>query len=244
MKEAIDRLEMAVEQFKSADDGIVELAQPFAIGWNKRRLLEQLYEIDRYYVSNSESVIPLSRRRKIERLAKRLRDELAGLGGLDADFLGTLHALAQPHPAHLRAARSESNRGGAVDVKHPGPNGVRKAAKPGSRTGQRTLKSSVLGMIVRAYFEACAEPGFSKNGPLFRFANAVGEWILGESDPFTSDAVKAEFQVRRKKDGDALERRQRRMRAWMNFSEPRKAGLFFCPEGFDDPASKNEDPER
>jgi len=218
--------------------GLAELVKPFAPGWDERRLLERIWEIGRFYVSNSESAIPLPRRRKIERLAKALRDELAGLGGLDAGFLATLEALAEPHPVHLLAVESKS---AAPRINQKTDSEVWGGPR---RKGQRTLKSSVLGMIVRAYFEACAEPGFSKNGPLFRFANAVGEWILGESNPFTSSAVKAEFQARRKKDGDALEKRRGRMREWMTFNENerRNAGLFLCPEGFDDPASKNDDP--
>jgi hypothetical protein len=218
--------------------GLAELVKPFAPGWDERRLLERIWEIGRFYVSNSESEIPLPRRRKIERLAKALRDELAGLGGLDAGFLATLEALAEPHPVHLLAVESKSaapriNRKTDSEV-WGGPR----------RKGQRTLEGSILGMLVRAYFEASAKPGFSENGPLFRFANGFGELILGETAPFTASAVREKFRARGKKDGDALEKRRGRMREWMTFNENerRNAGLFLCPEGFDDPASKNDDP--
>jgi N12 class adenine-specific DNA methylase len=50
-------------------------------------------------------------------------------------------------------------------------------------------------MAIRLYCEAHVDRvGFSKSGPLFRFANAIGELILGEPEPFTVDAVRKEFQ--------------------------------------------------
>ena len=41
---------------------------------------------------------------------------------------------------------------------------------------------------------ASEKPGFTKNGPLVRFVNQVGEAVLREAKPFTSDAVKGEFR--------------------------------------------------
>lgn len=50
-------------------------------------------------------------------------------------------------------------------------------------------------MIVRLYCEAHEKPAFSDGGPLVRFVNSVGRQALSvEADPFTSDAVKAEFR--------------------------------------------------
>ena len=41
---------------------------------------------------------------------------------------------------------------------------------------------------------ASEKPGFTKNGPLVRFVNQVGEAVLREAKPFSSDAVKGEFR--------------------------------------------------
>ncbi len=54
-------------------------------------------------------------------------------------------------------------------------------------------------MIVRLYVDAHAKPAFSVGGPLVRFANGIGELVLQEQEPFTSDAVKAEFRRQRRK---------------------------------------------
>jgi hypothetical protein len=49
-------------------------------------------------------------------------------------------------------------------------------------------------MAVRLYCEAHASPGGSEGGPSFRFANAIRELILDESEAFTPSAVRAEFR--------------------------------------------------
>jgi hypothetical protein len=172
-----------------------------ALGWNQRQLLLRIYDIWRFTVFNSEQVIPLQRRRRISRLAtdllaassrvggqfaealqkraaagqllaRDLQRELEGLGGLHGEFSDTLRALAGPEPAWRRNLKAGGDR----------------------RSGERTLKSSVLGMAVRLYCEAHANPRFSIDGPLVRFANALGELVLGETNPFSPDAVRAEFR--------------------------------------------------
>ena len=177
----------------------------FALGWNEEKVLGRLCDIYRFAMFNSRAVIPFDRRRRIARLAHELLAELNGecgpanhgpdaepgscvtcagsrtrrLGGLPEGFRDTLHALAGPTAkAEWRtASQSQSKRGGD------------------RRSGERTLEASILGMIVRLYCEAQEEPAFSDGGPLVRFANSAGRWALGvEGDPFTSDAVKAEFR--------------------------------------------------
>jgi hypothetical protein len=109
---------------------------------------------------------------RMQLLARDLQRELEGLGGLHGEFSDTLRALAGPEPAWRRNLKVGSDR----------------------RSGERTLKSSVLGMAVRLYCEAHANPRFSIDGPLVRFANALGELVLGETNPFSPDAVRAEFR--------------------------------------------------
>jgi hypothetical protein len=46
------------------------------------------------------------------------------------------------------------------------------------RSGERQLETSVLGMIVRLYCEAHANPAFSNGGPLVKFANTIGRQVL------------------------------------------------------------------
>jgi len=53
-------------------------------------------------------------------------------------------------------------------------------------------------MAVRLYIEACDRPGFSVNGPLYRFTNAVGEFVLSKRAPFSNDSVRAEFKSLRR----------------------------------------------
>jgi len=149
----------------------------FALGWNEDKVLWRLLEIYRFAMFNSGAVIPFDQRRRIARLAHEFLAELNRLGGLPEGFRDTLHALAGPKAERRTASQSQSKRGGD------------------RRSGERTLKSSVLGMIVRLYCEAHESPAFSDGGPLVRFANSAGRWALGvEGDPFTSDAVKAEFR--------------------------------------------------
>ena len=109
--------------------------------------------------------------------ARELRKELEELGGLDGRFCDTLQALARYDPAWRGALKMGGDR----------------------RSGDRSLKGSVLGMAVRLYYEAHANPGFSVGGQLVRFANAIGEITLRKREPFTADAVRAEYNRFRRK---------------------------------------------
>lgn len=148
----------------------------YAPGWSAGKVAGRLCDIKVFFISNSDAAIPLSRRRRIERTAKKLWEELDGLGGLHGEFLDTLHTLAG-----AEMARSK-------------PEGIRSQHGGDRRSGEHTLKGSVLRMLIHLYMSAHAKPGFARNGPLVRFANAGGELILGQSKPFTSEAVAAEWQ--------------------------------------------------
>jgi hypothetical protein len=131
--------------------------RPLAPGWSEFKLKDRILHIKRFCIFNT--MIPLNRRRKISRLARKLQDELDGLGGLNASFRDTLRELAAP-------AKVRTGRGG-------------------DRTsGERSLERHVLGMATLLYIEACHRPGFSKNGPLFRFANGIAELALGKPGLF------------------------------------------------------------
>jgi hypothetical protein len=137
-------------------------------------------------ICKEEELVSLDRRRRIARLARCLHKEieLAGIGlgtvEQEAAFLSHLH-VSQTLDGIVRlpvreARQSQSKRGGA------------------RRSGLQSFKGLVLGKIVRLYREADANPRFSPEGPLVRFANTVGELALGIAKPFTSNAVKAEFR--------------------------------------------------
>jgi hypothetical protein len=155
-----------------------------APGWNQQRLAERIREIQLFA---TPSLVPLDQRRRIARLARKLHEEieLAGIGigtvESEAVFLSHLRLLRTIDgfvrlPVWGEAPQSQSKRGGA------------------RRSGLQSFKGSVLGKIVRIFCEAQADAGFSPEGPLVRFANAVGELALGTAKPFTSNAVKAEFR--------------------------------------------------
>lgn len=172
----------------------------FAPGWNDAKFSERLQRICQYATSN-RYVIPLARRRRIARLAtdvlgslgevegvfgpsleklaemgrfgaRELRSELAGLGGLDGEIREILLALAGDEAKKI------------VPLNHGGDR----------RSGEHTLKGSLLRMAVLLYCEAHAKPGFAVNGPICRFANAIGELTLGQSDAFSPGAVRAAHQ--------------------------------------------------
>lgn len=143
----------------------------FSPGWNASAVALRVFDIHRFTLFNTETGIPLARRRKISRLARDLLSELDGLGGLRLETLGDLRDLAAGAPA-----RSMRDR----------------------RLGQFSVTDSVRRMAVRLYIEACDRPGFSMNGPLHRFANAVGELVLSERAPFSNDSVRAEFKSMRR----------------------------------------------
>jgi hypothetical protein len=146
---------------------LVRELDSFTPAWNLRRLQYRLVDIVRFWRFNGAEVIPKSDRDQIARLANELHEKLSGLGGLDEVFLDTLRDLA------------------AGSSKRTGRGGDR-------RSGERTLRSSVLGMAIRLYLEAAERPTISKSGKLFRFANLVGELVMRERDPFTGDAVEKE----------------------------------------------------
>ena len=149
----------------------------FAFGWNEDKLLGRLFEIDRFARFNRQAVVSFERRRRIVRLAYELLTELDGIGGLEANFLDTLRLLAGP-----KRERQTSTR--VVTDPKTGMSKVVVRRGGDRRSGERTLKGAMLGMVVRLYGEAHEEPGFGD--PLVRFANAAGRQMLGvEANPFT-----------------------------------------------------------
>jgi hypothetical protein len=161
-----------------------------APGWDGHRLAERIREIYRFGLSTrrEREFVPLDQRRRIARLAHSLQKEIElarfAIGPEESSeraFLVILRMLSAMDgvsrlPVLGEASQSQLKRGGA------------------RRSGLQSLKASVLGKTVRLYCEAHANPRFSSEGPLVRFANTVGELALGEAKPFTSDAVKAEFR--------------------------------------------------
>jgi hypothetical protein len=144
--------------------------------------MARIIEIHRFA---EERFVPLDQRRRIARLARDLHKEieLAGIG------IGTVES----EPVFLSHLRMLSSGDGVFRLPVWGEVPQTRSQRGGSRrSGIRTLKGSVLGKIVRLYYEAHANPRFSSKGPLVRFANTVGELVLGKAKPFTSDAVKAE----------------------------------------------------
>jgi hypothetical protein len=155
----------------------------FAPGWDRDRLIWEIHSFA-VAVRREQETVPLDRRRRIARLARDLDKEIElagiGIGTVEAGevFLGYLRLLAtfdgfSHSPVWGEASQSLSKRGTR-------------------RSRLRSLKDSVLEKTVQLYFEAVANPGFSAEGPLVRFANGIGELTLGTAKPFTSDAVRAE----------------------------------------------------
>jgi len=164
------RVNNALQKSTKANDDflrICTLIQVPALGWSDRRICDRLREIQSF--CNLIESIALKRRASIGRSAAKLVTELDGLGGLDESFLRNLQVLA-------------SKRGRNI-----GKGGDR-------RSGQRGIDQSVLGMAVRLYIEASEKVGFAEYGPLFRFANAVGELMLRKANAFSNNAVKAELR--------------------------------------------------
>lgn len=165
-------------------DQACDEVKALAPGWDGRRLTKRIQEIQA--ICKEEELVSLDRRRRIARLARCLHKEieLAGIGvgtvEQEAAFLSHLHVL-QTLDGIVRlpvreARQSRSKRGGA------------------RRSGLRSLKGLLLGKIVGLYCEAHANPRFSSEGPLVRFANTVGELAFGKARPFTSNAVQGEFR--------------------------------------------------
>jgi hypothetical protein len=160
-----------------------------APGWDRHRLIERIQEIHLSAAADrkAEEAVPLLRRRRIARSARDLLKEieLAGFG------FGTAEAEAE-FLTYLRFFRSFD---GVVRVPVWGEAPQTQTRRGGARrSGLQLFKGSVLSKIVRLYREAHANPRFSLEGPLVRFANTVGELALGKAEPFTSNAVKAEFR--------------------------------------------------
>jgi hypothetical protein len=105
--------------------------------------------------------------------ATKLLSELDGLGGLAPEFLTALRTRAASE--HQRFATSH-DRGGDW------------------RSGEHSLRSTVLRMTVRLYCEAHSSPGGSEGGPSFRFANAIRKLTSDEQEPLNVRAVRAELR--------------------------------------------------
>jgi hypothetical protein len=190
----------------------------FAPGWTEAAVLERVYDVCHFAIGNGQKVIALHRRRRIRRLASDLLSETGSGSGARAEFLGELRVLAgrQPPwrtipripPGGARLAtkllseldkldglnaefivalreRATSERQRFAILRNRGGD---------RRSGERSLKSSVLEMIVWLYCEAHTSPGGREGGPLFRFANAIGELALGKREPFSPGAVRGEFR--------------------------------------------------
>ncbi len=178
----------------------------FALGWNERHLCNRIYDIWRFAFFNGNPVISLARRRRIARLAADLRGVS---GSLDGEFLEVLRDLAEAGRWCARELRKELDELGGLDGRFCDTLRAlarydatwRGALKMGGdrRSGDRSLKGSVLGMAVRLYYEAHANPGFSVGGQLVCFANAIGEIALGDGEPFTADAVRSEYNRLKRK---------------------------------------------
>jgi hypothetical protein len=176
--------EVIREAFAKGDDVeslVIASGWEFAPGWDWRRVLKRVYENNSYVLSNKE--MPPERRRHIARLAFDLREKVVGLKWMGSEFNDILRKLAGEEGGRQITRPVRTGRGGD------------------RRSGERTAKGSALGQIVRLYIEAHAKPAFSTNGPLVRFANGIGELVLQEPKPFTSDAVKAEFRRQRATSG-------------------------------------------
>jgi hypothetical protein len=154
-------------------DQACDEVKALAPGWDRDRLMWEINSIAA--AIRQEEYVPVGRRRRIVRLAgDLLRElELAGVG------IGT----AEQEAVFLNSLRMLKTFDGVIRVL----GGAR-------RSGLRSLKSSVLRRIVRLYCEAQAKPRFSREGPMVRFVNTVGELALGDAKPFSSDADMGEFR--------------------------------------------------
>ncbi|MGO4869849.1 MAG: hypothetical protein ACLPGW_04455 [Roseiarcus sp.] len=187
----------------------------YAPGWSVGRVAGRVYEIEVFFISNSDAAIPLSQRRRIERTAKKLREELKGLSGLHGEFRNTLRALTGEGIARSKSAKKLREEleglGGlhgefrdtlralaGAGITRSKPKGIRSQHGGDRRSREHTLNGSVLRMLIHLYMDAHAKPGFSTRGPVVRFVNAGGELVLGKSEPFNSEAVRAEWQRMRK----------------------------------------------
>lgn len=143
---------------------IAKLIQYFNDDWNEDRVYHCLEAIKIHSVLYV--AIPPERRRRIANLAKTLCEELVGIT-VEKSFLKILEDLSA-------CARPYKGWGGD------------------HRSGEDTFEKAVLGMTVRLYIAACREPGFSVNGPLYKFVNSIGELL--HCPPTKNDVVRASFR--------------------------------------------------
>ena len=151
-------------------------SENLAIGWSKERLDQGLADIHRFVIFNSSGVVDRSKRKKIAAAALKLSGEVQGLGGLPIVFTEILDALARGDGLESKISDDKAGRGGD------------------RRSGKRSLKGSVLEMSVRLYREAHQKPGYSENGPLVRFVNAVAALVLGTDHKCDTDVVRKAFK--------------------------------------------------
>jgi hypothetical protein len=182
----------------------------FAPGRNEGHLLWGIYNIWRFAFFNGERAIPLGRRRRIARLANDILleaeggppgfwNELGDVSGREPDWrnvprerratelLEDLNGLGGLKPGFLDALRTRA----ASERQRFATSHARGGDR---RSGEHSLKTSVLRAAVLLYCEAHVEPDYSKSGPLVRFANTLGELALDTRAPFTPDAVRAVFR--------------------------------------------------
>jgi hypothetical protein len=152
-------------------------------------LIERIREIHLSATADrrGEEAVPLDRRRRIARLARELHKEI--------ELVGIGFGTAEAEAAFMSQLRFFRTFDGVVRLPVWGESPQSPPKRGGARrSGLRSFEGSVLEKIVRLYREAHANPGFSSEGPLVRFANTVGELALGTAKPFSSNAVKAEFR--------------------------------------------------
>jgi hypothetical protein len=185
----------------------------FALGWNEQRLLDRFVVTFRFARMSSEQGIKARQRQRIPRLAAALASDVYGAMPEFRSELEGLLGPVLPLPAcdDRPATRLLSELDGLSGVSVRFRETLRRLADSEKtlfarigrggdrRSGERTLKSLVMGQAVLLYCEAAAKPGESPTGPLFRFVNLVGELVLGEEKPFSLNSISAEFRRMRPK---------------------------------------------
>ena len=185
----------------------------FALGWNERRLVARIVETWRFARMNSERGIRARQRQRIPRLAAAIASDIYGatpefrsqLEGLVGPVVPLLACDYRPATSLLReldglsgvSARFRETLGHLAESRRTLSATIGRGGN--RRSGERTLKSLVMGQAVLLYCEAAAKPGGSPTGPLFRFVNLIGELVLGEERPFSPNSVSAEFRRMRPK---------------------------------------------
>lgn len=150
-------------------DAICASFGPYAEDWGKDKLKVSLVAISNWALLRDNRVISMEKGRKIAKSARQLLNELDGVHGLDAEFMRILHAL-------------EAMALGKPDWRGRGDD---------RRSGQQTRDNQALGMIVQLFFQARANPGFSKGGPFTRFVRDVCA-LLG-IEHISDEAIRGEL---------------------------------------------------